>query len=104
MEKHSHIAPASLENLTRFNQETHLLTIEALQIALLSLLKIKPLKRISISELTRLAGVSRNAFYRNFKSKEALLQTILGQVTDTIKPDVIQEKLTEMLPFHPKNV
>ena len=42
--------------------------------ALLSLLKSKELKDISISEVTSAAGVSRVSFYRNYKEKEDILR------------------------------
>lgn len=38
--------------------------------ALLQLMEIKPLSRISITEITKKAGVSRITFYRHYTSKE----------------------------------
>ncbi len=46
---------------------------EAITIALIDLMNKKPLGEISISELTRVAGVSRASFYRNYESKEQIL-------------------------------
>ncbi len=46
---------------------------EALAVALLRLMKHKEIEEITISELVSVAGVGRNSFYRNFKSKEQLL-------------------------------
>ena len=48
-----------------------------MEIALLNLLKTKPLGDITISELVTKAGVSRNAFYRNYTSKEAIIEQLL---------------------------
>ena len=42
--------------------------------ALLGLLRSKPIEEVSISELCSAAGVGRASFYRNFASKEAVLQ------------------------------
>lgn len=68
------IAPASLKNLIRSNKESNQITKEAIETALLFLLEKKDLQQISISELVKKAGVSRNAFYRNYKSKEEILE------------------------------
>ena len=42
--------------------------------ALLGLLRSKPIEEVSISELCSAAGGGRASFYRNFASKEAVLQ------------------------------
>ncbi len=44
------------------------------------LLEKKELTKISISELVKRAGVSRAAFYRNYDSKEYILETVLRSV------------------------
>lgn len=68
------ISPISLKNLVRSNKESNQLTRESIETALVFLLEKKDLKQISISELVKKAGVSRNAFYRNYKSKEEILE------------------------------
>lgn len=68
------IHPKSLKNLSQSNKEVNQLTRESIETALLFLLEKKELKQISVSELARKAGVSRNAFYRNYKSKEEILE------------------------------
>ena len=68
------ISEKSLENLKRSNQESNAITRESLEISLLQLLDKKDLKKITISELVERAGVSRAAFYRNYESKEELLE------------------------------
>ena len=70
------ISEKSLENLKRSNQESNAITRESLEISLLQLLDKKDLKKITISELVERAGVSRAAFYRNYESKEELLESI----------------------------
>lgn len=73
----SSISQKSLQNLSQYNKEHRRLTREALETALLALLESKELASISISELVKRAGVSRNAYYRNYKSKEAIFESIL---------------------------
>ncbi len=45
--------------------------------ALLELMKEKPLKKITIEELTKKADVGRATFFRHFKTKEDLISYIL---------------------------
>ena len=78
------ISKKSLQNLKVSNKESRKLTREALETALLLLLEKKTLSQITISELVAKAGVSRNAFYRNYKSKEAILESILTQIVRRI--------------------
>ena len=74
----------SLENLTIPNQESNRLTREALEISLMQLLEKKELAKITISELVHRAGVSRAAFYRNYSSKEQMLEEIFGKTVQKI--------------------
>ena len=48
--------------------------------ALMQLLKEKPLSSISVSELTRRAGVSRMTYYRNYSRKEDIFVSYLGDI------------------------
>ncbi len=50
--------------------------------ALLKLIKIKPLSSITITELTKLAGVSRMTFYRNYESKEEVFISHLDNILE----------------------
>lgn len=55
------------------NNEANRITRESICTALLELMKTKDFKEISVSELVRRAGVSRQSFYRNYKSKEDIV-------------------------------
>lgn len=68
-----------LDYLIRSDEENHQLTKEAIETALLLLLQNKSLNQINITELVKKAGVARNSFYRNYGSKEAILQQILAK-------------------------
>ncbi|MDH2997010.1 hypothetical protein A1D22_04835 [Pasteurellaceae bacterium LFhippo2] len=50
--------------------------------ALLILMQKQPFEKISISEITRLAGVGRVSFYRNYQSKEDILHKYLRSQFD----------------------
>ncbi|NQJ22138.1 TetR/AcrR family transcriptional regulator [Streptococcus suis] len=79
------ISPKSLKNLYESNKEANQLTKESIETALLFLLEKKELKQISVSELVRKAGVSRNAFYRNYKSKEEILEIYYERTSSNLK-------------------
>lgn len=78
------LSKKSLQNLQQSNQEARKITREAIETALLLLLEKKPLQQITISELVVKAGVSRNAFYRNYSSKEAIFDRILSNIVRRI--------------------
>ncbi|MGT2803013.1 TetR/AcrR family transcriptional regulator [Streptococcus henryi] len=73
------VSANSLKNLTQFNLENRSLTRESIETALLFFMETKQLSQITISELVKKAGVSRNAFYRNYHSKEDILEDMLKQ-------------------------
>ncbi len=89
------ISPKSLKNLYQSNKEANQLTKESLETALLFLIEKKELKHISVSELVRKAGVSRNAFYRNYKSKEEILEIYYERTSSNLKKkwQSLQEKV-----------
>ncbi|MGN0571274.1 MAG: TetR/AcrR family transcriptional regulator [Candidatus Fimenecus sp.] len=73
--------------------ELRIISCESIELALLQLMKTKKFETISISEITKKAGVSRNAFYRNFTSKEDILKQYCDRVTKDFF-DSVDEKFT----------
>ena len=71
------------------NEESKKISKESLRIALFKLMGEKEFESISITEIVRLAGVARNAFYRNYGTLEAILEDL--------EEDLIC-KLKEVLP------
>lgn len=66
--------------------ETNLLTKECIVTALLRLMEVKSYPSITITDITNLAGVSRMAYYRNYKNKdEILINHLLEQESKLIK-------------------
>ena len=63
-----------MKNLS--NKEANKVTRECLQTALIQLMSQKPFEKITITELVRRSGVSRTAFYRNYESKEEILNEV----------------------------
>ena len=53
--------------------------------ALLQLMKKKPYHTITITELCEKAGVARVSFYRNYKSKDAVLVKLIEAITENFR-------------------
>lgn len=70
----NHSSPAAIE------------TQEKLRCSLLNELKHKTLAQVKISELCKAAGVSRNAFYRNFET----LEDVLVYHLDTVGVEMVE--------------
>lgn len=60
--------------------EANRIVRECMTTALLQLMKEKNFEQISVSEITKRAGVSRTSYYRNYDSKEDILKQGLDQV------------------------
>lgn len=66
------------------NKESNRMTRECLQTALIALMGQKPFEKITISELVRRSGVSRTAFYRNYDTKEDILNELSDVFLDVL--------------------
>lgn len=81
-----------LETLKKNNEETRDFIRSCINFALMVLLKDKNIADISVSKLCQVAGVSRTAFYRNYRSVEEVLvdkiKTFSLEVAGQIGTDV----------------
>ena len=66
------------------NAESHRLTRECIEQALVELLKTRKFQGITITDITNKAGVSRAAFYRNYDSREAVLRALVSGGSEAI--------------------
>ena len=83
-------------NVLRLNNaESNKLTRECLTTALIQLMKEKPIDRITITELVKRSGVSRTAFYRNYSSKEEILESARGEITNLTNEFLTKPELKE---------
>ncbi|MGN1137151.1 MAG: TetR/AcrR family transcriptional regulator [Oscillospiraceae bacterium] len=75
------------------NEEANTITKKSLQSALIYLMAEKSFDSISITELVKRSGVSRMAFYRNYKAKEDILNElvtgVVDKVIDSLKSDEV---------------
>ena len=55
------------------NNSAHLLAVDSIYEALVQLMEKKTYQEISITDITNRAGVSRMAYYRNYKDKDSIL-------------------------------
>lgn len=69
-------------------KQSNILARECLIHALMSLLETRPLSSISITELTRKAGVSRMTYYRNYRSLDEIFTTYLDDIFTSYRNDV----------------
>lgn len=67
------------------NEESHKLTLECIRTALLYLMAQKSYDKITITDIINRSGVSRAAFYRNYSSKEDVLQDAMRELTDQLE-------------------
>jgi len=80
------------EILRLSNEESNKITRDCLRIAMIKLMDKKEFEKISITEITKYAGVSRTAFYRNYETKEALVEEICQTVFTELKASVSGER------------
>lgn len=72
------------EALRLSNEELKRLTRESIQDALIILMGKKEYSEISVTEIVKKAGVSRTAYYRNYNSKDDVLDHFLNEVISVI--------------------
>ncbi|MGM9669086.1 MAG: TetR/AcrR family transcriptional regulator [Faecousia sp.] len=76
------------EALRRHSRENNELTKDSIKSAMLELSKDRPFREVSVTELCRKAGVSRMAFYRNYRVTNDVFFEIASdlnrEVTETI--------------------
>ncbi|MCD8368048.1 MAG: TetR/AcrR family transcriptional regulator [Clostridiales bacterium] len=80
-------APSELEkrNIQRLSgEESNRISRECLRTALMQLLSEEEFQKISVTELAKRAGVSRATFYRNYGTKEELLEEIIDKIAADI--------------------
>lgn len=78
-----------INNLRLSNEESNKFTCECLKTALFHLISHKDFDDISIADVIRESGVSRNSFYRNYGSMDALFnalrEEVLTEVSEFLK-------------------
>ena len=82
--------------MSNWKQNTHELAVDCIYTALLKLMQTKPYKDITVTDITKKAGVSRMAYYRNFNDKDDILLNHLKESVNTLESKISCRKdLTE---------
>lgn len=84
-----------INNLRLSNEESNRFTCDCLKTALFRLIAQKNFESISVSELIREAGVSRNSFYRNFGTMDALLNSLREKLLSDVSELINQRNAFE---------
>lgn len=69
---------------------------ECMFTALIRLLKTKEFNEITITQITKLAGVSRMAFYRNYQKKEDIIASYANDIFDELLKTFKSKTLHDM--------
>ena len=80
------------------NVELNNLTRESLVTAVIILMETQPYRKISITDICKKAGVSRNAFYRNYPKKDAIMRYYLFKITEDYRKK-LRETRTEITAY-----
>ncbi|MCG7379754.1 TetR/AcrR family transcriptional regulator [Paenibacillus sp. ACRSA] len=72
------------EGLRLSNEESNRITKSSIEAALVLLMKDHAFEEITITGIVKRAGVSRTAYYRNYSSKEDILQSTLMEIIHKI--------------------
>ncbi|AIQ48572.1 TetR family transcriptional regulator [Paenibacillus sp. FSL R7-0273] len=73
-----------LEGLRLSNEESNRITRSSIEAALVLLMNDQAFEDITITAIVKRAGVSRTAYYRNYNSKEDILQSTMKEIADKI--------------------
>ena len=74
----------NITGLQKANAASNKITKDSIKEAFLVLLVKKDISKITITEIVSKAGVSRTAFYKNYKTKEDILHDIVGPFLQAI--------------------
>ena len=78
--------------LRESNEEANRITRECLRTAVLQLAGSRGFDKFTVSEVTRRAGVSRTAFYRNYGSMEELVADACGELRKSLLGSLSSER------------
>ena len=82
MENNTFINNGVKYNKRNNNVELNNITKESISTAVLLLMETKPYSKITITDICKKAGVARNAFYRNYPKKDAIMRYYLFKITE----------------------
>lgn len=81
-------------NKENHNVELNNITRESLITAVILLMETMPYEKITITDICKKAGVSRNAFYRNYPKKDAIIRYYLFKITEDYRKKLREKSNT----------
>lgn len=75
---------ANMEVLRLNNEQSNKITRKCIQDALIILMNKKPYAEITVTDIVKKAGVSRTAYYRNYNSKDDVLENYINEIISAI--------------------
>lgn len=73
---------------------SHELVKECIYTALMELIENEDYEKITVTDITKRAGVSRMSYYRIYQSKDDIIETHLIEVFEEMHRKVVEQKLT----------
>ncbi len=70
------------------DNDIHRLAVDCIYQALIQLMEVKPYEDITITDITKKAGVSRMAYYRNYQKKDDILIDHLKKTLQKIESSI----------------
>ncbi len=84
------------KNVKRYSgKDSSRITDECLEEALLELMKTKNIEHITVTELTKLAGVSRSSFYRRYDEPADILRSIADRYINQLAEGIHKREYRE---------
>ena len=78
-----------IEGLKTYNENLNKVVKESLQTALVLTMQHQDFSKISITDLCKKAGVSRMAFYSNYKTLDSLLESVVREYNSELVVDLV---------------
>ena len=71
-----------------------ILAIDCIYDALIALMKVKPYNKISVTDITERAGVSRMAYYRNYEEKDDILLNRFREELIRLEENLLNDQIS----------
>ncbi len=78
------LSEKQLQTLKNNNEESNSITRKAAQDSLFLLMKQRDYEDIKITDIIRRSGISRSAFYRNYRNKDEVLKDCIGDMNSLV--------------------
>jgi AcrR family transcriptional regulator len=80
----------------KYNDSQNKITRESIFTALMILMEQRNFKEISITDITKKAGVSRMAFYRNYSVKEDIISIFIDELLREYSMEILNDKVIDI--------